>query len=108
MPAKRKLRYEVLEKYAENDMLISMPTSPQAQQQNPNLPARWEARLVLYQEPKGEIKGFITSLTDPSRYSLESLLRIYWQRWEIEEVMVKLNRLNCKVTSLYEVVFLPV
>ncbi|MEZ9445667.1 IS4-like element ISVbsp1 family transposase [Vibrio sp. 10N.222.54.F12] len=100
MPAKRKLRYEVLEKYAENDMLISMPISPQAQRQNPNLPARWEARLVLYQEPKGEIKGFITSLTDPSRYSLEILLRIYWQRWEIEEGYgeIKQTQLQSHVT----------
>ncbi|NOJ14396.1 IS4 family transposase [Vibrio splendidus] len=51
MPAKRKLRYEVLEKYAENDMLISMPISPQAQRQNPNLPARWEI-----EEGYGEIE----------------------------------------------------
>ncbi|WP_157939035.1 transposase, partial [Vibrio splendidus] len=55
---------------------------------------------VLYQEPKGEIKGFITSLTDPSRYSLESLLRIYWQRWEIEEGYgeIKQTQLQSHVT----------
>ncbi len=82
-----------------------MLISPQAQRQSPNLPERWEARLVLYREPKGVIKGFITSLTDPKKYQLESLLRYYWQRWEIEEGY---NRLNCKITSLYEADYLPV
>lgn len=100
MPAKSKLRYEIIERYAENDMLISMPISPQAQRQNPNLPARWEARLVLYKEPKGEIKGFITSLKDPEKYPIESLLRIYWQRWEIEEGYgeIKQTQLQSHVT----------
>lgn len=100
MPAKSKLRYEVVEKYADNDMLIRMPISPQAQRQNSNLPSSWEARLVLYQEPKGEIKGFITSLTDPKKYPLEQLLRIYWQRWEIEEGYgeIKQTQLQSHVT----------
>ena len=100
MPAKSKLRYDIVEKYAENDMLISMPISPQAQRQNPNLSTHWEARLVLYQEPKGEIKGFITSLIDPGKYPLESLLRIYWQRWEIEEGYgeIKQTQLQSHVT----------
>ncbi|MDF0535489.1 IS4 family transposase [Shewanella sp. A32] len=84
-PIKRKLRYDIVEQYAENDMLISMPISPQAQRKNPNLPANWQARLILYKEPKGDIEGFITSLIDPQEYPLENLLNIYWQRWQIEE-----------------------
>lgn len=84
-PIKNKMRYEVIEEYADNDLLISMPVSPQARKKNPELPETWQARLIAYKEPKGEIKGFITSLLDPNHYPLDKLLHIYWQRWEIEE-----------------------
>jgi len=64
-------------------LICSFP--PQARKQNPNLPEAWRARLITYQKPKGEIQGFITSLIEPEKYPLESILTIYWQRWEIEE-----------------------
>lgn len=67
---KRKLRYEVIEEYADNDMLIEMPISPQARKKNPELPATWQVRLVLYKDPTGEIEGFITSLADPNQSPL--------------------------------------
>ncbi len=99
-PIKNKMRYEVVKEYAPNDLLIEMPISPQARKQNPNLPEKWQARFIAYQEPKGEIKGFITSLIDPDRYPLESILNIYWQRWEIEEGYgeLKQTQLQNKVT----------
>ncbi|MBC7006811.1 IS4 family transposase [Photobacterium sp. BZF1] len=99
-PVKRKLRYEVIEQYAGNDMLIAMPISQQARKKNPELPATWQARLVLYKDPAGEIEGFITSLIDPNQYQLEELLSIYWQRWEIEEGFgeIKQTQLQSEVT----------
>lgn len=99
-PVKRKLRYEVVKQFANNDMLISMPISPQAQSKNPNLPTHWQARLVLYTDPQGEIEGFITSLVDPQKYPLERLLSIYWQRWQIEESYgeIKQTQLQSEVT----------
>ncbi|MCG7489277.1 IS4 family transposase [Vibrio sp. Of14-4] len=99
-PVKRKLRYEVVKQFANNDMLISMPISPQAQSKNPNLPTHWQARLVLYTDPQGEIEGFITSLVDPQKYPLEQLLSIYWQRWQIEEGYgeIKQTQLQSEVT----------
>ena len=72
IPIKRKLRYEVIKEYADNDMLIEMPISPQARKKNSKLPATWQAKLVLYKDPAGEIEGFITSLADPNQYPLES------------------------------------
>ena len=99
-PIKNKMRYDVVEEYAENDFLIDMPVSPQARKKKPSLPEKWRARFIAYQEPKGEIKGFITSLTDPKAYPLESILDIYWQRWEIEESYgeLKQTQLQNKVT----------
>ncbi|HIF9143177.1 TPA: IS4 family transposase, partial [Photobacterium damselae] len=84
-PVKSGLRYDVIDRYSDNDLLIEMPISPQARAKNPTLPNTWRARLVTYQHPKGEIKGFITSLLDKDKYPMEQLLSVYWQRWEIEE-----------------------
>jgi hypothetical protein len=99
-PVKSKMRYEVVEEFANNDLLIDMPVSPQARKKNPELPDTWRARFIAYQEPKGEIKGFVTSLVDPVKYPLDKLLNIYWQRWEIEEGYgeLKQTQLQSKVT----------
>lgn len=100
MPVKRRQRYEIITRYSENDLLIEMPISPQARAKNPTLPATWKARMVCYQKPKGEIKGFITSLLDPKQYTMTDLLSIYWQRWEIEEGFgeIKCNQLQGEIT----------
>ena len=58
-----------------------MPVSPQARTKKPTLPETWQARMICYQEPKGDIKGFITSLIDPTAYSMGGLLSVYWERW---------------------------
>tara|TARA_R110002012_G_scaffold242832_1_gene417302 strand:- start:2868 stop:3758 length:891 start_codon:yes stop_codon:yes gene_type:complete len=100
MPVKSRQRYEVITRYSDNDLLIEMPVSPQARVKNPALPATWQARMICYQQPKGEIKGFITSLIDHKKYSMVDLLSIYWQRWEIEEGFgeIKCNQLQGEIT----------
>ena len=84
-PIKNKMRYEIIESYSEYDHLIDMPVSPQAKKSAPYLGDTWQARLILIPNPKGEIKGFITSCLCPEIYPLEDLLDVYWQRWEIEQ-----------------------
>ncbi|WP_163930806.1 IS4 family transposase [Paraferrimonas sp. SM1919] len=83
-PIKAKQRYEIIESYGEYDHLVKMPVSPQARKAAPYLSEYWEARLVLIPNPKGEIRGFITSCTCPDTYKLAELVDVYWQRWEIE------------------------
>ncbi|MBD1560038.1 IS4 family transposase, partial [Vibrio sp. S9_S30] len=61
-PIKSKFRYETIKEYSPHDKLVRMPVSPDAQRKSPYLGKYWQARLVLLPEPKGEIKGFITSL----------------------------------------------
>ena len=99
-PVKKNMRYEVIERLSDNDLLIEMPVSPQARAKNPTLPETWQARMICYKQPKGEIKGFITSLIDPKHYSMESLLSIYWDRWEIEQSFgeLKNSQLNGEIT----------
>jgi len=84
-PIKSKMRYEIVESYSEYDHLIDMPVSPQAKQAAPYLGNTWQARLIFIPNPKGDIKGFITSCLCPERYPLKDLLDVYWQRWEIEQ-----------------------
>ena len=91
-PVKRKMRYTVLKSLGEHDDLIEMPVSSQARQQHPHLPATWQARMIRFANPKGEITGFLTSLTDAERYPAQDLLRIYWERWEIEQGYGELKR----------------
>ena len=83
-PIKAKMRYDVVESYTEHDHLIDMPVSPQAQKLAPYLGKTWRARLILIPTPKGEIKGFITSCLCPERYPFDTLVKVYWERWEIE------------------------
>ncbi|MBD1560082.1 Mobile element protein, partial [Vibrio sp. S9_S30] len=65
--------------------LVRMPVSPDAQRKSPYLGKYWQARLVLLPEPKGEIKGFITSLECPEKYPIKDIVEVYWERWEIEQ-----------------------
>ncbi len=97
-PVKSKLRYRVIERYSDYDMLIEMPVSPQTRKAAPHLPAVWQARMVSYMSGsgKGKITGFLTSMTDPVAYPLEDLLRIYWTRWEIELGYGELKRRQLK------------
>lgn len=97
-PVKSKLRYKIIERYSDYDMLIEMPVSPQAREAAPHLPAVWRARMVSYVSGsgKGKISGFLTSMTDPVAYPLEDLLHIYWTRWEIELGYGELKRRQLK------------
>ncbi len=84
-PIKSKMRHKIIESHSEYDHLIEMPVSPQAKKAAPYLGNTWRARLILIPSPKGAIKGFITSCLCPDKYPVQSLLEVYWQRWEIEQ-----------------------
>lgn len=99
-PVKSRMRYEVTERFTEYDCLIEMPVSPQARKQAPHLPATWKARMITIPEPNGNIKGFITSLTDPVQYPFPDLLKVYWDRWEIEKGYGEMKRAQLDDTEL--------
>ncbi|WFQ80308.1 IS4 family transposase [Xenorhabdus sp. SF857] len=99
-PIKSKMRYDVIQEYSPYDKLIDMPVSPQARQLHPHLEKTWRARLVLIPEPKGEIKGFITSMECPVTYPLKEILTVYWERWETEEGYGELKQRQLNNTAL--------
>ena len=85
-PVKCNTKYEVIERYSDNDWLVEMSVSSHAKKQDPSLPDTWLARLVSYEEKEQEnhISGVLTSLTDIDKYSAEDILDVYFERWEIE------------------------
>ncbi|MEY2115754.1 IS4 family transposase [Rhodanobacter sp. FW106-PBR-R2A-1-13] len=80
MRAKSSLRYEVLHPLGEGDAWVRLPVSPQARRQHPELPAFWEARLIVCSSGR----RYLTSLADPARYPAEQVATCYRERWEIE------------------------
>tara|TARA_B100001057_G_scaffold472831_1_gene536533 strand:- start:1842 stop:3179 length:1338 start_codon:yes stop_codon:yes gene_type:complete len=88
-PIKSNVKYEIIEQLDDDghDLIVEMKVSPQARKQDPSLPETWQARLALYpddgERQPNHIQGLLTSLTD-RKYSLKSLLDVYFERWEIE------------------------
>ena len=80
MRAKSPLRYEVIRPLGDGDAWVRLPASPQARRQHPELPAFWEARLIVC--PSG--RRYLTSLADPVRYPADQVAACYRERWEIE------------------------
>ncbi|MCF6459431.1 transposase, partial [Pseudoalteromonas sp. MMG024] len=86
-PVKSNTKYEVVEQLDKEgrDFIVEMKVSGHARKQDPSLPEKWRARLVLYLDKNqpNHIKGVLTSLTD-KQYETQSLLDVYFERWEIE------------------------
>jgi len=80
MRAKSPLRYEMIRPLGDGDAWVRLPVSPQARRQHPELPAFWEARLIVC--PSG--RRYLTSLADPVRYPADQVAACYRERWEIE------------------------
>ncbi|MDV5172551.1 IS4 family transposase [Photobacterium rosenbergii] len=86
-PIKSNTKYTIIEQLDEDgrDLIVEMNVSQHARKKDPHLPEKWQARLALYPEKEqpNHIKGVLTSLTD-KKYDLQSLLDVYFERWEIE------------------------
>lgn len=81
--ARAGLRYEVICQLTSDDCLVSLPVSPQARRQRPDLPSHWQARLIKCMIG-GEPRQFLTSLCDAHRFPAREIAAHYMQRWEIE------------------------
>ena len=80
MRAKAGLRYEVVRPLGEGDAWVRLPVSPQARRQHPDLPAFWQARLIVCASGR----RYLTSLADAAEYPADRVAACYRQRWEIE------------------------
>ncbi|HAS8313277.1 TPA: IS4 family transposase, partial [Vibrio vulnificus] len=49
LPAKKGVKFRLLDDEESDDMLVEMKVSPQARKKNPNLPEKWQVRAVTYQ-----------------------------------------------------------
>lgn len=95
-PIKSNVKYEIIEQLDDDgrDLIVEVKVSLQARKQDPSLPETWQARLGLYpddgERQPNHIQRLLTSLTD-RKYSLKSLLDMYFERWEIENSYGKIK-----------------
>lgn len=82
--AKSTTKYTVLERLGPGDELVEFAVSSSARQQDPSLPATFQARAVRYQRKGYKPQVLLTSLTDAKRYPAEELRAVYHVRWELE------------------------
>lgn len=82
IPARKGLKYTLLDEYDSNDKLIEMKVSPQARKSNPTLPETWQVRAITYQVDN-KSKTVFTSLPR-DKYSAQDIANLYHERWEIE------------------------
>ena len=79
MPAKKGVKYILLDDEESDDMLVGMNVSPQARKKKPNLPEKWQVRAVTYQV-QGKHKTVFTSLPR-EEYDGELVAELYHERW---------------------------
>lgn len=82
IPARKGLKYTLLDEHDSHDKLIEMQVSPQARKKNPDLPETWQVRAVTY-EVAGKDKTVFTSLPR-DKFSADEVANLYHERWEIE------------------------
>lgn len=75
IPARKGLKYTLLDEEESNDMLIEMNVSPQARKKNPSLPEKWQVRAVTY-EVQGKQKTVFTSLPR-TNYDAKAVAELY-------------------------------
>lgn len=83
IPARKDLKFEVLESYSKIDKRVKLLASPQARKKFPQLPESIEARLIT-KTIKGKVCRILTSLTDAMRFPGDEIVDLYTYRWEIE------------------------
>ncbi|MGR5269960.1 IS4 family transposase [Vibrio astriarenae] len=82
-PMRKDIKYSVKETYAENDLWVERELSSHARKRCPELPRKWQFRLIRYQ-----IEGFpprqISTNLPHGLYSDEDIIKLYHERWNIE------------------------
>lgn len=82
-PLRKDIKWSVVEQYGENDMLVERSLSSHARGLSPNLPKRWQFRVIKYQIPGFETRYLATSLPY-DRYPAAEIVELYHERWSIE------------------------
>ncbi len=82
IPARKGLKYTLLDEQDSPDKMIEMKVSAQARKNNPALPDTWQVRAVTY-EVAGKEKTVFMSLPR-DKFSAKEVAALYHERWEIE------------------------
>ena len=77
-------KFELLETLSDGTLLGRFTLSAAARKSNPDLPEQFVARVIEYQNERGEEGRLLTTLLDPELWPADELVELYHQRWELE------------------------
>lgn len=83
-PAKKNLKWRVLEQLGPNDYLVEIPVHKNARRDHPEVPQTLQARAIRYQRRGFRPRVLLTSLLDPVAYPASEIVELYHERWELE------------------------
>lgn len=84
IPAKKNLKWKVLQKLGPNDQLVEVIPTRQSRRKHPGLPDTITLRAVRYQRRGFLPRILFTSLLDPKLYPAAEITQLYHERWELE------------------------
>ena len=84
MRLKKGLKWTAVKKLGPGDELVEIEIRPALRREHPELPERFQARIVGYRVRGYRPQKLITSLLDPDRFPRKELAAVYHERWEIE------------------------
>jgi hypothetical protein len=82
--ARTNTRWEIVERFAEDDLLVEMTVSREAKRGDEELPEKWRARAIRYQRKGYQPSWLLTSLVDAETFPASEIIALYHERWELE------------------------
>lgn len=83
--AKTNTKWIPFKNFGPGDDLVEMKVTGRAREIDPTLPQYWVARAIRYRSRDGSPRWLLTSLTDAQSYPAGEFVRLYGERWEIEQ-----------------------
>jgi len=82
---KRNLRWKLVQELPDGSALIELSLSKESRKSDPSLPQTMAARVIRYEfEGSAGPQTLLTSLLNSDRFPAAELVRLYHERWEIE------------------------
>ncbi|MDP3276874.1 MAG: IS4 family transposase [Deltaproteobacteria bacterium] len=89
--AKSNTKWRVVRTFGPGDFLVEMIVTSEARKRAPELPAKWNARVIHYQRRGFRPQRLLTSLLDPERWPAHEFAALYHERWELELALDELK-----------------
>ncbi|MCP4781627.1 MAG: IS4 family transposase [Hyphomicrobium sp.] len=82
--ARSNIKWEVVKKLGNKDVLVEIKVGSKARKENPELPESFTCRAIAYNFKGKESSWLLTSLVDTKAFPRKELIALYHERWEHE------------------------